>query len=269
MSDVGAADYETIRISAAAGIGRLTLNRPEALNAMTPAMMAEIADAIGRLESDRSVRAILIDAEGKGFSAGGDKDFLDAATRMAPSEVRDQIYASFGAAVRGVKLCRKPTVAAVNGPAYGAGCELAIACDFRVASEAASFCESWIALGLISPLGGMLLLPRLVGLAKATEMLMLGTVVKADEALTIGLVNSVVAAEELAESAHSFAEKLAAGPPLALAAMKDGLRRGLESTLAAEWERNVDVQALLLASDDFREGTAALRERRRPQFSGR
>lgn len=250
-------------------IGRITLNRPEVMNALMPEMMGEIARAVAELSRDETVRVLVVDAAGKGFSAGGDKGFLDAVGELRPFEIHGQVYAYFGAAVRALKLCPKPTIAAVNGPAYGAGCEIAIACDFRLASEEAAFAENWIKLGLISPLGGMLLLPRIVGLTKATEMLMLGQPVQAEEALRIGLVNEVVAAEKLAERTTALAQSLAAGAPLGLAAMKEGLRRGLESTLAQEWEHNVYVQAMLIDSGDFQEGVAALQERRRPDFQGR
>jgi enoyl-CoA hydratase/carnithine racemase len=268
-SETDRSPYRHIQCRAEARVGRITLHRPEVMNALNPEMMGEIAEAMAGLERDEAVRAIIIDAVGKGFSAGGDKGFLDAVGNLRPFEIHDQVYAYFGAAVRAVKLCPKPTVAAVNGPAYGAGCEIALACDFRVASTEAAFAENWIKLGLISPLGGMLLLPRIVGLTKATEMLMLGQPVDAEEALRIGLVNEVVAPEALAERAGDLARRLADGPPLGLAAMKEGLRRGLESTLAQEWEHNVYVQAMLIDSGDFQEGVAALTERRKPNFQGR
>ena len=263
------AEYEYIRVARADGIGRLTLDRPEVLNALIPEMMSEIVAALRGFEQDNSVRAVLIDGAGSAFSAGGDKDFLDRIAGLEPFEVRDVVYAHFGAAVKALKLCPKPTVAAVQGPAVGAGCEIALACDFRVAGDDALFYQSWIHLGLISPLGGMYLLPRLVGLAKANEMLMLGKKVRAEEALAIGLVNEVAAPGKLEETAVALARRLAAGPPLALRAMKEGIRRGLESSLADEWEHNIYVQSLLIDSKDYAEGIAALREGRTPQFKGR
>jgi enoyl-CoA hydratase/carnithine racemase len=163
----------------------------------------------------------------------------------------------------------KPTVAAVNGPAAGAGFEIALACDFRVASSAALFHQSWIHLGLISPLGGMYLLPRLIGLARANEILMLGRRVNGAEAEAMGLANETVAPEELAATAARLAGRLADGPPLALRAMKEGIRRGMESTLAAEWEHSVYVQGLLIDSEDYAEGVRALIERRKAEFKGR
>lgn len=188
---------------------------------------------------------------------------------MTPFEIKKSVYENFQGATKTVKLCPKPTIAAVNGGAVGAGCELALACDFRIAADSAYFLESWVHLGVIAPLGGMFLLPQLVGLSKATEMLMLGTRVAADEAERIGLVNRTVPGDQLMETVLELARQLAAGPPLALSVFKEGLRRGLESTLAAEWDFNVYAQAMLLNSEDFAESVLAMAEKRKPVFQGK
>lgn len=262
-------EFEFIRVSVDGGIARLELNRPDVLNALTPEMMGEIITALELMETDDAVRALLVTGAGRGFSAGGDAGFLKKLIEQRPFEIKDTVYAFFGKAIRSLKLFSKPTVAAVNGPAAGAGFEIALACDFRVASTKALFHQSWIHLGLISPLGGMYLLPRLVGLARANEILMLGRRVNGDEAAAMGLVNETVAPEELAAVAGDLASRLAGGPPLALRAMKEGVRRGMESTLAAEWEHNVYVQGLLIDSDDYAEGVSAMLESRKPNFTGR
>jgi enoyl-CoA hydratase/carnithine racemase len=261
-------DWHDIKVAGGSPVGRITLARPDALNALTPSMMGEIAEAVAALEADAAVRAVLLDAEGRAFSAGGDTSFLAAMTEQAPFEIKGTVYRYFAGAVKALRLCGKPTVAAVQGIASGAGCELTLACDFRIAAADAVFHESWIQLGLISPLGGMALLPQLIGLAKANEMLLLGERVGADDALRFGLVNRVVPAADLAATAGQWAERLAAGAPLGLKAMKEGIRRGLESSVAAEWEHNVYVQSMLINSDDFAEGVAALTAKRKPEFKG-
>ncbi len=261
--------FEYLKTEVKDGIGRLTLNRPEVLNALHQPMMGEIIEAVNAFETDDQVRVMLLDAEGRGFSAGGDFRFLESMTRMTPFEVKGEVYSFFATGIKAIKLFAKPTVTAVNGAATGAGFEIALACDFRIAGESALFIQSWINLGLISPLGGMYLLPRLIGLAKANEMLMLGKHVRGAEAAEIGLVNETVANEALAERAWALATQLAAGPPLVLRAMKEGIRRGMESTLAAEWEHNVYVQSMLLNTHDYKQGVAALRERQTPTFEGR
>lgn len=263
-----AANCRYILVEGGTAIGRLTLARPP-MNGLHPEMMRELMEGVAALERDAAVRAIVVDSACRAFSAGGDIAFLDEASAKRPAELRNDVYGYFIGGVKALRLCAKPTVAAVNGAAAGAGCELALACDFRVCSSDALFQESWINLGLISPLGGMKLLPQLVGLARANEMLLLGRRIRGEEAARIGLVNECVAPEALAEAALRWARELAEGAPLGLRAMKEGVRRGMESSLAAEWEQNSYVQGLLIDSDDFKEGVAALKERRKPRFKGR
>jgi len=255
-----------IEVAADGKVGRIIFDEAEDLNAMTPAMMAEIIEAVRAHESDPAIGALLITGRGKTFSAGGDMDFLEKLGRMTPFEIKETVYKHFAGATKAVKLCAKPTVAAVNGPAVGAGCEIAIACDFRLASERAMFCEAWIKLACIPPLGGMFLLPRIVGLTKATEMLMLGTNVEAEEAAWIGLVNRVVPAADLEDDALALARRLADGPGRAQSAVKEGIRRGMESSLNAEWDFNVHAPAMLLSDGNFGEAVRAFKEKRKPDF---
>lgn len=260
---------DDIRVEVTEHIAIVTLNRPERLNALTPAVMDHLRAEMERVDADPAVRVVVLTGAGRGFSSGGDREFLRQLTGMQPFEIKQSIYANFSAGIKAIKLCSKPTLAAVNGPAVGAGCELAVACDFRIAAESAVFHENWSMLGVIAPLGGMFLLPRIVGLARATEMLMLAKRVDAQEALRIGLVSEVVPDERLAEAAGELASRLAAAAPLALRACKEGLRRGMESSLAAEWEFNVYAQSMLIDSEDFAEAVAAMHEKRAPVFRGR
>ena len=257
---------EHILIDVTDRVGRITFNTPEHRNALTPAMMVEIIEAVDGFVQDPDVRVLMFTGAGEGFSAGGDMAFMEQLSQMAPFEIKETVYKHFAGAAKAIKLCPKPTIAAVNGAAVGAGCEIAVACDFRIASERAMFSEAWIKLGVIPPLGGMFLLPQIVGLAKATEMLMLGTPVDGAEAARIGLATKVVTPEELEDAAMSLGRQLAAGPARAQAVLKEGLRRGMESTLDAEWEHNVYAQSMLVSGGDFGEAVRAFREKRQPKF---
>jgi enoyl-CoA hydratase/carnithine racemase len=251
------------------GIGRIVFNRPETKNALTPQMLDEVMRAITAFERDDEVRVLLFSGAGGSFSSGGDLKFLADMTQKKPFEIRNTVYTYFAGTAKAIKLCRKPTVAAVAGPAVGAGCEYAIACDFRVAGESAAFCETWVNIGLMVPLGGMFLLPRLIGLGRATDMLMRGTTVRGAEAERIGLVHRCVPDAQLESAALELARELAEGPPLAYGAIKEGLRRGMESSLNAEWEFNLYAQAMLINSDDYAEALRARQEKRKPRFSGK
>jgi enoyl-CoA hydratase/carnithine racemase len=156
----------------------------------------------------------------------------------------------------------------VSGAAITVGCELALACDFRLVAEDAKFQESWIRLGLLPPLGGLFLLPRLIGLGRAAQMVLHGQAVTAATAVQIGLASEILAKEELDVRGRAFALELSRLPPLAYATIKQSLHRGLESSMEQEWSANVLGQAVLLSSKDFREGLAAVKERRAGEFKG-
>ena len=249
-------------------IGHITFNDPDNMNALTPEAMQEIISVLSRYEEDRDIRVVVFTGSGKAFSAGGNYDFLKRLYNATPVDIKEAVYKNFAGGVKATKMFPKPTIAAVNGPAVGAGCELAIACDFRIVSERALFSEIWARLGVICPLGGMFVLPRLVGLSKATEMLMLGETVDGQEAVQIGLANQCVPHAQLEDEVRRWTEKIAAGAPLAMSAMKEGLRRGMESTLAREWEYNMFAQATLISSDDCKEGITSAIDKRAPVFQG-
>jgi enoyl-CoA hydratase/carnithine racemase len=261
MSDV-------VLVSQSEGVRTLTLNRPEALNALTVEAMAVLAGRLEEAAKDPATRAVVITGAGSAFSAGGDLAFLQELPGMPPARVKDIVYGTFQRVPRAIRAMDKPVVAAVNGAAVGAGCEIAIACDFRIASEKARFGEVWINLGCVPALGGMFLLPRIVGLAKATELVMTGEIIDAKEALRIGLVNKVVMPPDLPVAAEELAARLARGPARALAAAKTALNRGLESNLWAELEAPAEQQARCFGTRDFAEGVQALVEKRPPHFTG-
>lgn len=263
-------DYEHIRVGRfAGGIAKVSFARPDTNNASTPEMLREVRDAFNMLSADSDVRAIMLAADGKYFSVGADFAFLEKLLDMSAADIKSQVYAFFQGAAKAIYRCPKPTVAVVQGLAVTVGCELALACDFRVASDKAGFVESWIKLGIMPPLGGVFLLPRLIGLGRAADMCLRGSLVKGEEALRIGLVTEMVPAEELEDRSMAFATELAASPPAAYAVVKESLHRALETSMDAEWSANLPNQALLLSSDDFREGLDAVKARRAPQFKGR
>ena len=263
------ADFGQIRIDRhEEGIAAVVVARADIGNASSPEMLGEIRDAFATLSTDRDVRAIIFSAEGKHFSVGADFAFLQRLTKMSAVEIKETVYANFQGAARAIYRCPKPTLALVQGAAVTVGCELALACDFRVAADNGMFQESWIKLGIMPPLGGTFLLPRLIGLGRAMDMCLRGKQVRAEEALQIGLVGEVVARDELAARGMELARELAASAPLGYATVKQSIQRALESSMDAEWQANLPNQALLLGSRDHREGLSAITEKRAPKFSG-
>ena len=260
--------YEDILVERRGELGWITINRPERRNAVRPQSLAEICQALDELTADASVRAIVLAGEGRHFSAGAEFSFLEDLQAMPAAQIKAQIYAHFQGAARRLYHCRKPTLALVNGAAITVGCELALACDVRLVTPTALFQESWVKLGLIPPLGGLFLLPRLVGLGRASEMCLNGRAVMAEEAVRIGLAGEIVEADQLTARGEALARELAALPPLAYAAAKEGLHRGLESSMENEWMANVSAQSVLLGSQDFVEGVSAVKEKRAASFSG-
>lgn len=250
------------------GVAGIRFARPEQGNSLRLRTLQELCQALDDAIADEKVRAIVLEAQGRHFSAGADFSFLDELAGTPSVEVRSRIYHWFQGAAKRIYNCPKPTLALVNGAAVTVGCELALACDFRIAADDALFQESWIRLGLMPPLGGLFLLPRIVGLGRAKAMVLLGQAVKAPEALAIGLVHEVVAREALGARGEAFAQELAATAPLAYATVKQALHRGLETGMEAEWSANVSAQALLIGSADFREGLDAVRTRRPAAFTG-
>lgn len=260
MGQVLERDVDRVRI--------LTLNRPETLNALTVDTMAELGDRLERAAEDRDVRAVVLTGAGAAFSSGGDLRFVSAIPTMEPEEVRRVVYGTFQRPIRTIRAMEKPVVAAVNGAAVGAGCELAIAADFRIAAEGARFGEVWMALGCVPALGGMYLLPRIVGLGPALDMILTGRLVDATEAQRIGLVSRVVPGDGLLDAALELARGLAGGPPRALALAKAAINRGLASDLSTELEAALAAQLACFTTKDFAEGVRALVERRPPRFMG-
>jgi len=244
------------------GVGWVAIDRPRARNAADAVTMEALCGVLDRLIGDDAVKAIVMTGTGKHFLAGGDFDFLRDMAATGGSGAHATVYRWFQGATRRLFQCSKPTIAAVSGAAITVGCEIALACDVRLADSTAFFQESWIDLGLIAPLGGSLLLPRIVGFGLAKEMILESRRIHAEEALRVGLVNAVYETQQaLRDAAQARALAMAARPAAAFRTAKELLHRGLESTMADAWSAGVDAQALLLASNGFRDAVEALAPR--------
>src|SRR5258705_1848266 len=215
--------YEHLLIKEESGILTITLNRPDKLNAFIGHMRRDLAEALEAAGSDRGVRVVVITGAGRAFCAGGDVNFMAELMERHDSEEFARILASGRRVITSIRKMTKPVIAAVNGVASGAGCNLALACDLRIASTNATFSQSFLKVGLHPDWGGTYFLPRLVTPNKACEMFFLGEAMDAAEALRLGIVNQVVAPEELAAATQQLAERLRAAPPIALAAAKQAV----------------------------------------------
>jgi enoyl-CoA hydratase/carnithine racemase len=240
------------------GIGTVTLNRPNTRNAVDPEYLERLIAAVEALDGDPAVRILVLRGAGKSFSAGGSLSFLRALPQMDTEAIRRNVYERFQGITRALVNCSKPVVASLQGAVVGAACEMAAACDLRLAADDAFFCENWVDLGLMPPLGGLFLLPRLIGLGRATEMVMTGERVSAGEAYAIGLVNRVVPLADLGAETQRMATLLAGKSPDALRVIKQALRRGQGSNIGAEWEFNVHAQIGLIRGPDFKRFTDGL-----------
>jgi len=243
---------DELLIDVAEGIGTLTMNRPRTRNAVDPAYLRRMIEAVRALDEDPAVRVLVLRGAGKSFCAGGSLEFLRELAEMDSDGIRTSVYGGFQGITRTLYQCSKPVIASTQGAVVGAACEMAAACDFRIAADDAFFTENWVDLGLMPPLGGLFLLPRLVGLGRAGEMVMTAERVPAAEAKAIGLVNRVVPLAELEAETRRFALVLAGKSPDALRVIKQGLRRGLESTIVSEWEFNVHAQTGLIRGPGFK-----------------
>ena len=248
-------------------VGHITLNRPERLNALTFEVYRELTDAFRALRDEREVRAVVITGAGRAFCSGGDVHDIIGPLFERDAEGLLEFTRMTCELVRNIRALPVPVVAGLNGTTAGAGACIALASDIRLASPAAKIAFLFVRVGLSgADMGAAYLLPRLVGLAKATELLYTGDFISAEEAERIGLYNRVVAAEELAQATHDLAARLARGPAFALAMTKEMLNRELDVSLdtALEWE--AQAQATCMQHPDYREAYEAFVEKREPRF---
>jgi enoyl-CoA hydratase len=258
--------FSTLLFEAADGIARITVNRPDKLNALNATVIRELGEAVTRIERESEIRGVLLTGAGtKAFVAGAD---IAELAEQGPLEGKAR--AAEGQAVfRRLERCGKPVIAAINGYALGGGCELAMACHLRVASDTARFGQPEVKLGLGPGYGGTVRLPRLVGRGRALELLLTGGLIDAAEAYRIGLVNRVVAADRLLEESERLLRTILENGPLALRACLEAVDAGLSMTVDEALLLEAGYFGLLSGTSDMREGTRAFLEKRTPRFEGR
>jgi 2-(1,2-epoxy-1,2-dihydrophenyl)acetyl-CoA isomerase len=256
---------DTILRDTAEGVLTLTLNRPDALNSFNVEMKEALLAALKDAARDRSVRVVLLTGAGRAFSAGQD---LKERQQADAADLGTELRVRYNPIVLAMRRMEKPVIGAINGVAAGAGISMALACDMRIASEAASFIEVFGRVGLVPDTGSSWFLPRLVGYARAAEMSFTTDPVDAATAERIGLVNRVVPADQLMAEAGALAARLAKSAPIALALAKRALNRALETNLEQALEFEAELQSIAGRSKDYAEGVAAFVEKRPPRFTG-
>ena len=262
--------YECLIHEVKDGIATLTLNRPERLNALGGTLRDDLHDAITRSAADPDVRVMIVTGAGKGFCAGGDvKAMNEAKESQRERPLLEKIAPGRDRTLLAMRDAPQPIIAAVNGAAAGAGMNLALGCDIRLASTAAKFSQAFVKRGLHPDWGGTYFLPRIVGMAKACELIFTGAVIDAAEALRLGIVSQVLEPEELLPAAQALARAIAAGPPIAIRLAKRGIYHNLECDLRQALEFETYAQNICYETEDAAEGIRAFVEKRPPAFRGK
>ncbi len=260
--------YENVRVEVAGRVGTITLDRPDKLNAFAGRMRQEIADAVRAMARDEAVRVLVITGAGRAFCAGADVGYMRTLTEDRDVDAFRLLVEAGREVVTTVRETPKPVIAAVNGPAAGGGANLALACDLRIASERASIGQTFNRIGLHPDWGGTYFLPRLVGAAKALELVFDAEMLDAQEALRLGIFSRVVPHDALVGEVTRVAEALAAKPPIALALAKKAIYQSDRRTLDAMLDVELEHQLRCFRSDDAAEGLRAFLEKRAPDFRG-
>ena len=261
--------YDAIIVSADGPILTIKLNRPEKLNAFGGSMREDVLESLSRVAADDNIRVVVVTGEGRGFSAGGDIDHLKGLRENKDEEGFRKVLSAGQKIAKTMRLLPKAVIAAINGPCAGAGFSFALGCDIRIASETATFGASFARIGLHPDWGGSWLLPKLVGSANACELIFTGAMIPAREAERVGLVNRVVAHDQLMTTVNELATTIAASAPEVVRLAKESIYRSLSSDLETAFARETAVQTSCFYSEDFLEGLTAFKEKRKPQFKGR
>lgn len=247
------------------GVATITLNRPDVFNAFNDPQSYELQDALKQVARDAAVRAVVLTGAGRAFCSGQD---LKAAQGEEKRSFYDSLHKRYNPIIRAMRSLPKPIIGRLNGVAAGAGCSLALACDALIASTDASLIEVFINIGLVPDSGSSYFLPRIVGTLKAFELCTLGSKVSAEEALGLGLVNQVVAPDQLDEVTYALAARYAAAPTKSIGLIKQMLNKASASTLDEMLDYEAYCQQIAGESEDYKEGVQAFLEKRKPQFRG-
>jgi len=257
----------TILLQRDGAIARLTLNRPDRLNAFTLEMLGELSDALGSLDGDDSVRVVLLTGAGRGFCAG--QDLSDHAAVDDARAIRNVVERHYNPVVRQIRALPQPVIAAVNGVAAGAGCSMALACDIAVATESAKFINAFVNIGLIPDSGGSYFLPRLVGQARALGLFLLGDPVSAKTAAEWGMIWKAVPDAEFGGEVEALAQRLAGMPTAAIGLIKQAINASGHHSLEQQLAVEAELQAAAAETEDYQEGRTAFLDKRKPRFFGR
>lgn len=263
--------YETIIVEKSDGVATVTLNRPQTLNAWNAQMGLETAGALDDIRYDGGVKVVVMTGVGRGFSSGADVRGL-ASIAEHRSHVGGLVNSqpSLVSVALQMRRLEKPIIAAINGVTAGGGFGFALCCDLRIASDKAEFSQVFVRRGLVPDVGSTYLLPKLIGAARALELIFTGDMISAREAYELGIVNRVVPHEELMPETMKLARRIAEGPPIAMGLAKRAVYQGLESSdLPAHLDFELSMNSLCFFTDDFKEGVRSFLEKRRPKFEGR
>lgn len=261
-------DLNTMTYEQANGVGTITFNRPERMNAVTPQVCSDLKQVLDIIDRDDDVGCVVLTGAGRAFSAGGDMETIKEFQEMEPAASRRRLQRST-LPMRQLYMLEKITIAKVNGAAIGGGASFAMACDFVIASEKARFGFVFSNIGIIPDMGCLYFLPRIVGLRTAKRLIYEGNIFSAQEALELGLVSEVVSPEDLDATVDSLADRMARKARHSLGQMKHLLQKGLEMDLQSLIEREVEAQSLLWVSADHKEGLQAFLEKRTPNFGNK